>query len=170
MNKRFFRPVVLALLVFCCAIPASASEQPTARANELAAEIWAQENLYDTTMEQLAGSLVKQLQEQLQKQNMPAGEDIAKAFREEFGAAMTPRRENFSKALAPVLTRQFTEAELEALLAFYKTEHGRSVMKKMPRYMGEANSESIGWLQAVMPKVLDEVRAKLVERGIEMPK
>ncbi|NBB51556.1 DUF2059 domain-containing protein [Rhizobium sp. CRIBSB] len=59
--------------------------------------------------------------------------------------------------LVPVYARAFTEAELEALIAFYDTELGRSIVAKTMETMPEANEA----MMAVVPGMLEKMFSRL---------
>jgi len=62
--------------------------------------------------------------------------------------------------LVPVYARAFTEAELEALIAFYDTEMGRSIVAKTMETMPEANEA----MMAVVPGMLEKMFSRLCAR------
>jgi uncharacterized protein len=58
----------------------------------------------------------------------------------------------------------FSKDELIALDQFYSSPTGQSVMTKMPQVMAKLPS----MMQVVMPLLLDDVRAKLKAKGLEL--
>lgn len=58
--------------------------------------------------------------------------------------------------LVPVYARTFTEAELEALVAFYDSDLGRSVIAKTWTSMPETNQA----MMAVMPQMMEKMQAR----------
>jgi len=61
--------------------------------------------------------------------------------------------------LVPVYAAAFTEAELEALVAFYDTEMGRSIAAKSVQVMPEENRA----VMSVMPQMLDKMAARMCQ-------
>jgi hypothetical protein len=61
--------------------------------------------------------------------------------------------------MVPVYAAAFTEAELEALVAFYDTEMGRSIAAKNVQVMPEANRA----VMSVMPQMLDKMAARMCQ-------
>ena len=59
-------------------------------------------------------------------------------------------------AMVPVYARTFTEAELEALIAFYETEMGRTILEKTMVAMPEATRASL----SVMPQLMEKMAAR----------
>lgn len=61
--------------------------------------------------------------------------------------------------MVPVYAAAFTEAELEALIAFYDTEMGRVIAAKNVQVMPEANRA----VMSVMPQMLDKMAARMCQ-------
>lgn len=55
--------------------------------------------------------------------------------------------------IVTIYSEQFTEAEVEAMIDFYKTEHGKSILKKMPTVTTESMVMTQSLMQQVIPKV-----------------
>jgi hypothetical protein len=62
-------------------------------------------------------------------------------------------------AMTPVYARTFTEEELEAMIAFYDTELGRSIVEKTMVAMPEANRAAM----TVIPQLLDKMAARICQ-------
>jgi len=63
------------------------------------------------------------------------------------------------EAMIPVYARTFTEAELEAMLAFYDTELGRTILEKTMIAMPEANRAAM----TVIPQLIDKMAARMCQ-------
>ena len=55
--------------------------------------------------------------------------------------------------IVTIYSNQFTEDELGAMIDFYKTEHGKSILKKMPTVTTESMIMTQSLMQQVIPKV-----------------
>lgn len=55
--------------------------------------------------------------------------------------------------IVTIYSNQFTEGELGAMIDFYKTEHGKSILKKMPAVTTESMVMTQSLMQQVIPKV-----------------
>ncbi|OEF87700.1 DUF2059 domain-containing protein [Vibrio splendidus] len=55
--------------------------------------------------------------------------------------------------IVTIYSNQFTEDELGAMIDFYKTEHGKSILKKMPKVTTESMIMTQSLMQQVIPKV-----------------
>jgi hypothetical protein len=62
-------------------------------------------------------------------------------------------------AMTPVYARTFTEEELEAMIAFYDTELGHSIVEKTMVAMPEANRAAM----TVIPQLLDKMAARICQ-------
>ncbi|MEZ9337902.1 DUF2059 domain-containing protein [Vibrio splendidus] len=56
-------------------------------------------------------------------------------------------------AIVTIYSEQFTEAEVEAMIDFYKTEYGKSILKKMPTVTTESMIMTQSVMQQVIPKI-----------------
>ena len=61
--------------------------------------------------------------------------------------------------MVPVYARTFTEAELEALIAFFDTEMGRGILAKTVEVMPEATEAAMG----VMPQIFDKMASRICQ-------
>ncbi|GAA0869474.1 hypothetical protein GCM10009116_13100 [Brevundimonas basaltis] len=63
------------------------------------------------------------------------------------------------EAMTPVYARIFTEAELEAVIAFYDSELGKSIIEKTMTVMPEAHAAAM----TVMPQLMDKMAARMCQ-------
>lgn len=63
------------------------------------------------------------------------------------------------EAMVPIYARTFTEAELEAMIAFYDSEMGKSIIEKTMTVMPEANAAAM----TVMPQLMEKMAARMCE-------
>lgn len=52
-----------------------------------------------------------------------------------------------------IYDKHFTEKEVDDMLAFYRTETGKSILKKMPDVMQESMMISQSFVQVLLPKL-----------------
>jgi len=161
----------LALATALTATPALAASdaQPSPRMQELARKVLDQTALLAQARQQLVASLSKQLAAQLVKEGKPAGKDVTDAFARDFTKAFDARSQGLINQLVPIMAKDFTEEELDALVKFYSSPLGASVMKKMPGYLAAANAETSGWMRAMVPAMLEETKKALQAQGIALP-
>jgi len=68
--------------------------------------------------------------------------------------------------MVPLYAKHFTEADLDALLAFYRSAIGRKTVETMPALMQESMELAIDESKASVPKIQERVTAKLRADGI----
>lgn len=61
--------------------------------------------------------------------------------------------------MVPIYARHLTEAELDALIAFYSSEHGRSIVGKMPQVVQESMLAGQEWGADLARRVLERLEA-----------
>ena len=74
----------------------------------------------------------------------------------------------FVELIIPVYDKHFTTAELDALIAFYKTPVGIKTVSVMPQVTQEAMQIGRQWGQSLGPVIAKRVQARLREQGIEL--
>jgi uncharacterized protein len=73
--------------------------------------------------------------------------------------------ELFSKAVV-LYEKHFTEAEIDELLAFYRSPIGKKTIQVMPVLMGEMVAVSQAWGQGLEPLLQQRIRARLAAEGL----
>ena len=68
--------------------------------------------------------------------------------------------------MVPLYAKRFTEADLDALLAFYRSPIGRKTVEAMPALMQESMELAIDESKASVPKIQERVTEKLRADGI----
>ncbi|WP_428243445.1 DUF2059 domain-containing protein [Gynuella sp.] len=66
--------------------------------------------------------------------------------------------EKMQPGMIDLYSRQFSEQEIDDMLAFYKTETGQAVLKKMPQLMQASMQLSQTLMQSAMPKMQARVK------------
>lgn len=133
--------------------PQAASSGPSARQLELT------RRYVDLTMTDQFGDVIREMigDEYERDATMPADE---RAFlvdlTTELMTDMVPR---MIDELVQVYAAAYTEAEMEALIAFYDTEVGRSIAAKAVQLMPEENRA----MMSVMPQVLDKMASRMCQ-------
>ena len=74
----------------------------------------------------------------------------------------------FVDLIVPVYASHFTVEELDALIAFYNTPVGRKTVSVMPQVTQEAIQIGQRWGQSLGPTIVERVKARLSEQGIEL--
>ena len=74
----------------------------------------------------------------------------------------------FVDLIVPVYARHFTNDELDVLIAFYGTPVGQKTVKMMPQITKEAMQIGQRWGQTLGPTIVERVRMRLNNEGIEL--
>lgn len=99
---------------------------------------------------------------------LPMNPNLAKELNE---IALQLRKEYQSKRpellneIAKVYAEHFSEAELKALVAFYKTPLGQKMVDEEPKIVDESVRRSQIWGDALSGKVLDRFREEMKKKG-----
>lgn len=93
----------------------------------------------------------------------PAARDMSDADRrfltELASELVTDMMPQMLDEMAPVYARTFSEAELEALIAFYDTEMGRAIIDKTYASMPEATAAAM----TVMPQMMEKMASRVCQ-------
>lgn len=100
-----------------------------------------------------------QVLDQLVDSFKKAAPQVPDSFWDEFRADVDG--DLLADMVVPIYARHFTEAEIEAMLAFYRTEEGQSVVRKLPLVM----QESMAAGRRLGQKLAERALARLKERG-----
>jgi len=78
---------------------------------------------------------------------------------------LTARSDEFLGKIVPLYAKHFTEAELDELLAFYRSPIGRKTNETMPGLMQESMELVATESQSSIPKIKERVTEKLRAEG-----
>ncbi len=136
--------------------PQSAPVEPSARQLELTRR-YIELSMTDQFEESLRGMIVAMARADPATMDMPAEDrEFIIDLTAELTADMIPQ---MMDRMVPVYARTFTEAELEALIAFFDSEMGREILAKTVAVMPEATEAAMG----VMPQIFDKMASRLCQ-------
>ncbi len=144
------------------ATPVRASEAPQAASEPSARQLALTRRYIDLTMTEQFDDAIRQMiadQASLDPdtRNLPAEDQrFLVDLTGELTTDMVPR---MIDAMIPVYARAFTETELEALIEFYDTELGRTILEKTMVAMPEANRAAM----TVLPQMMDKMAARICQ-------
>lgn len=72
-------------------------------------------------------------------------------------------------AAAQLYAKNYSEEELDALVAFYESPAGQSILKKQPQVMAQAMQLGQAWGRQVALEALRKAAPAFKEKGLEMP-
>ncbi len=104
-----------------------------------------------------------------QQNKKPVPESTQKTIADVVHRKMAERLPDVIPVLAPVTAEAFSADEIQALLNFYKSPQGQSILGKLPSYQAQSGRLMSSWMQQNLPGVeramVDELKAK----GVEVP-
>ncbi len=109
-----------------------------------------------------------QVMESMVEQFKLAGPEVPDEWWDGFMAKVTA--EDLDNLIVPIYARNFTDAEIDAMIAFYETPEGRSVMAKMPTVMQESMMAGQMWGASLAEELLRELEADGYNLQTSMPK
>ena len=149
---------LFAVVFAACALlagPALAQSQPTARQIELSrryVQLAQGEQMEDALRQMMATDPATDLSD------IPAEDrEFLLDLTSEILADLMPK---MMEAMVPAYARTFTEEELEALVAFYDTEMGRSIIDKNFQVMPEINTA----VASIMPELFQKMASRMCAR------
>ena len=80
------------------------------------------------------------------------------------------RVDGLLERVVPVYEKHFSPAEIDDLLAFYRTPTGRKAIAVMPAVMNESMAIGQSWGRGLGPEIGRRVQAALKREGIELKK
>ena len=90
-------------------------------------------------------------------------EEVTSVISEEMVA-----KDGFIDRIVPVYAKYFTNDDLDAMIEFYETPVGRKTISVMPQVTKEAIQIGQSWGQSLGPTIVERVRMRLKEGGIEL--
>ncbi len=149
---------LFAVVFAACALlaaPALAQGQPSARQMELSRRYvqLAQGDQIESVLRQMMAADTSSDLEGLPAEDREFLLDVTS----EILADLMPK---MMEAMAPAYAETFTEAELEALVAFYDTEMGRSIINKNFEIMPEINVA----VETIIPELFQKMASRMCAR------
>jgi hypothetical protein len=86
------------------------------------------------------------------------------AFREEMDRSL----DDLLKMQAKVYVEHFSESELRALTAFYRSDVGRKYISEVPEIMKETAPLGIEWGQTIAPLAIKRALDRLKKEGVQL--
>ena len=145
--------IMTASPVLAAAAPQAAAAAPSARQLELT------RRYIDLTMTDQFEDVIREMvgDEAARDDTLPEGDrQFLVELTTEIATDLIPQ---MIDEMVPVYAAAFTVAELEALVAFYETEMGRSIAAKTIQVMPEANRA----VMSVIPQMLDKMAARMCQ-------
>ncbi len=89
--------------------------------------------------------------------------EVSLLIREEFESG------SFNELMYPIYRKYLDASDLEAIIKFYRTKEGRKIVSVLPQLSQEGMIAGQSWGESLGPKIVERVRIRLLEEGIEIP-
>ena len=157
-----FPTVPAALAIVLVAVPASLAHADETSPRSIVSEIFdimEYEKLIEHSADVVASQIVDRVKSERPDLDAGTESDVREIVRESF-LELKPGMMTLTDRL---MSKYFTEEELQALLAFYKTEAGRKTIQVMPQVVQETTI----WVQQavaeIVPGIMKKLKARLQE-------
>ena len=159
------KPVLACLVAIVCLSfgPPALAQDKTAKIRTLL-ELSQTENLF----QQLLPTILNQTQAAVREMRPDIPDEVWAIVMEEGEAAFRESLGAFIEKSVPIYERNFTEAEIDGMLAFYGSEVGRSVVKKLPKITAESMAIGQQWGMAVGQEIQRRMLSKLSDEGYQI--
>jgi hypothetical protein len=117
---------------------------------------------YDTVLPQISESV----QSQLIRQRPDLYQKIADVVNE-VALSLVSRRADLNNDVARVWANAFTEEELNAITAFYKSPAGQKFLTVSPKVVFDSSNALKGWSERVAEEMMEKSREALKQQGIQ---
>jgi uncharacterized protein len=158
--KRVLGPVFLALLVLAAAGARAAppAAKPAPISVELARYVLPEEN-WNRTLDGITRQTAQYLVQMSERQGAKLPQELVERMMRELAGILSYAE--IVDLQASVLATHYTEPELKALLAFYKTPLGQKTIRVMPEIAQDVNGQMMTTLQSRIPAVMERFRPEL---------
>lgn len=160
-----FQSVLVVVLASVCAMAAYAADDVGAGQRKKIVELMNVMGVKNITR-QVSMSFAKQLAyglKQAQPDIDPKAFDIVLSVSDE---VLATRSDELLEKMVPLYAKHFTEAELDELLAFYRSPIGRKTTETMPGLMQESMELAVIESQSSIPKIKERVTEQLRADGL----
>ncbi len=168
------RKVLCGIFAAACVVVLATAPRPAAAQEKVDPEKLALARKYVNTvsMERLLKEMVPGMSRQMARsfmQRQPNADpkvinalalDIAGRFSEKF-KVIVPQ-------IAQLTAEEFSTGELRAVIAFYESPPGRSILAKLPKLNEQTMKLVVPWVQNVMPGIVIESIAALEKKGMKV--
>lgn len=151
------RLALTALAVVAFSLPALA--QDTRETRLARAQDYVAQSMMDLDLEAVVRSMYRPVLDQVAASGRQLSQDQIDRIDALYMATMLEPLRAIMMQQDQVMADLFTLEEIEALLAFYTSPVGRSVMTKMPRLMEVQQPAILNMVQSTMPTLIPQLQA-----------
>ena len=148
---------------------------PAGAANDEAARLEKARTMMELTGaaslgEQTLAIVTQQLEQAMIAQNPGQQEQIKTLIRNHFLPNAKAGLPDLLSGIAGLYAAHFTEAELDQIIAFYKTPIGHKTIAEIPAILQQSTVLGRAWSENVVGQALQSFAAAARERGLAVPK
>jgi hypothetical protein len=162
---RILRPILALLLLAMCGISAYAAADVSASERKKILELMEIIGAKNISR-QVSVSFAQQLSYGLKQAQPDIDPEAFKVVASVTDQELATHEDELLEKMVPLYAKHFTEADLDALLAFYRSPIGRKTVDAMPALMQESMELAIDESKASVPKIQERVTEKLRADGI----
>lgn len=142
----------IAILLAIVPLYISAAENAKSEALKELVEIMDMGAMMEAIHHQLEGAMLH-AQQQLNVNESERA--ITEKYHKEVNALIMDQLswENFEPAVMDIYQNHFTESEIKAMVEFYRSDEGQSILEKMPIVMQESMQMSQAMMQDIIPQI-----------------
>ncbi len=119
-------------------------------------------------IEQIFEAMFSQINAMTKQANPALPNEVGDIIQDETMAARKESMPLLMDEMAAIYVRILTEEELDAMLAFYRSPAGQSMLKKMPEMMAETLPLSQRWGMALFQNLPSRVESRLRTEGYDL--
>jgi uncharacterized protein len=162
---KILRPILLVVLSVVCAGTVHAADDVSASEKKKILELMdiiGAKNIG----RQVSVSFAQQLSYGLKQSQPDIDPQAFKVVAAVTDEELSKHADELTAKMIPLYAKHFTEPDLDALLAFYRSPIGRKTVEAMPALMQESMELAIDESKASVPKIQERVTEKLRADGI----
>ncbi len=158
------RLAVAVIALMLAIVPAAAQQTDKRKAIDELLRLTAATNV----MQQTAAVVVRQMAAAAKKRNPHIPDRMLEIFGDEILRTFRERSAEMLAAISDIYDRQFTRAEINDLIAFYRTPTGRKAIRTLPTIIKESMAAAQGWAAKVAPAAVKRAKARMRAEGYRL--
>jgi hypothetical protein len=159
----------LVLVVFSAASAAaqSASEAPADSHLAAAIDVVNAADIAAPALK-LIDRMIPEISARVHSQNPNIDEGTVKAFLDDVQVEMSGSVDEYTRLLALVYEKHFSEDELRALAQFYRSDIGKKYITETPGMVSEIQNAGVAWVGAAVAKATQSAAAHFKDKGLNL--
>lgn len=159
---------LLAVLAICAAGMAAGAEAAAQDSKlEKAREVF-RVTQAEGIVEQMLSAVFAQIGATMQQSHPDLPQEALDVVRDEISASLRDSLPALLDQMAVVYEQTFTDAELDGMLAFYKSPVGQSMVAKLPQVMNQSLQFSQAWAMGAFQDLPQRIDRRLKAEGYDL--